>query len=49
MIDSNLLRGQKVRLTAVTKEDLLTITRWYEDAGFGRLFDALPAVPKTGQ
>lgn len=47
MIDTNLLRGQKVRLTAVAKEDLPTITRWYEDAGFSRLFDAKPAVPKS--
>jgi RimJ/RimL family protein N-acetyltransferase len=47
MIDVNLFRGQKIRLTAVSKEDLPTITRWYEDASFGRLFDAKPALPKS--
>jgi len=36
-----------VRLTAVEKSDLQTIARWYEDAGFGRLFDATPAAPRS--
>ncbi len=47
MNETNLLQGQKVRLTAVTKEDLPIIRHWYEDASFSRLFDALPAVPKS--
>lgn len=47
MIDMNLLRGQKIRLTAVSQEDLPTITHWYEDTGFSRLFDAKPALPKS--
>lgn len=47
MNSTNILRGEKVRLTAVTKEDSKAISRWYEDAGFSRLFDAFPAVPKS--
>ncbi len=47
MIPSNLLRGVQVRLTALTRDDLPTIARWQEDAEFLRLFDALPAYPKT--
>ena len=44
---STLLRGEKVRLTAVTPEDLPTLVGWYEDAAFMRLFDAVPAYPKS--
>ncbi len=44
---SNLLCGTKVRLTALTPDDFPTIARWYQDAEFLRLFDALPAYPKT--
>jgi RimJ/RimL family protein N-acetyltransferase len=47
MIPSNLLRGDRVRLTALTRSDLTTIARWHEDAQFLRLFDAVPAYPKT--
>lgn len=47
MIGSNILRGQKVRLTALSKEDLPVFSRWYEDAGYGRLLDAVPAAPKS--
>jgi RimJ/RimL family protein N-acetyltransferase len=42
------LHGSRVRLTALSPDDLPTIARWYEDAGFMRLYDARPAVPKTG-
>ena len=45
MITDNILRGEKIRLTSVTKEDIKAISQWYEDAGFSRLFDATPAVP----
>ncbi len=44
---STLLRGKKVRLTAVTDDDIPTITRWYQDAAFMRLFDAMPARPRS--
>lgn len=47
MLERNILRGKTVRLTAVEKEDLGTVGRWYEDAGFARLFDAIPAAPKS--
>ena len=47
MLDANIMRGDKVRLTAVDKNDLPVIGRWYEDAGFARLFDATPAAPKS--
>ena len=44
---SRLVHGSRVRLTALRQDDLPTIARWYEDAGFMRLYDARPAVPKT--
>lgn len=47
MMHSNLLCGNNVRLTALTPNDLPTIARWYQNADFLRLFDALPAYPKT--
>jgi RimJ/RimL family protein N-acetyltransferase len=47
MLSENILRGKVVRLTAVEKGDLAAIARWYEDSGFGRLFDAGPAAPKS--
>ncbi len=43
----NLLHGKKVRLVALTKEDLATVAQWYQDAEFMRLFDAAIAFPKT--
>lgn len=46
-LERNILQGQTVRLTAVEKEDLPAIGRWYQDAGFARLFDATPAAPKS--
>jgi RimJ/RimL family protein N-acetyltransferase len=47
MLASNLLHGPRVRLTAVTLDDLPTIARWHQDAVFARLFDAHPAAPKA--
>jgi RimJ/RimL family protein N-acetyltransferase len=47
MILSKLLHGERVRLNALTSDDLPTIVRWYEDADFMRLYDALPARPKS--
>jgi RimJ/RimL family protein N-acetyltransferase len=47
MLATNLLQGPRVRLTAVTLDDLPTIARWNQDAGFARLFEANPAAPKA--
>lgn len=47
MNPSNLLRGNRVRLTALTADDLPVLTRWYEDAEFLRFFDSRPAFPKA--
>jgi RimJ/RimL family protein N-acetyltransferase len=47
MISSNILKGKLVRLTALAKDDLPTFAAWYEDAGFSRLLDAVPAAPKS--
>lgn len=47
MLSSNLLAGEKVRLTAVTSNDLPTITRWWADADFLRLYNSAPAVPRN--
>ena len=43
----NLLRGDRIRLTALTSDDLPTMVRWFEDAEFMRLYDARPACPKS--
>ena len=47
MLGTNLLHGPRVRLTAVTLDDLATIARWNQDASFARLFEASPAAPKA--
>lgn len=47
MTPTNLLRGERIRLTALTPDDLPTLARWQQDAEFLRLFDAVPAYPKT--
>jgi RimJ/RimL family protein N-acetyltransferase len=47
MITPNLLRGEKVRLTAVTSQDASVLARWWADVDFLRLYDSLPAYPKT--
>jgi RimJ/RimL family protein N-acetyltransferase len=47
MITPNLLRGEKVRLTAVTPGDLPAITRWWADPDFLRLYNTAPAVPRN--
>jgi RimJ/RimL family protein N-acetyltransferase len=47
MIASNLLRGEKVRLTAVTANDLPIITRWWSDPDFLRLYNSAPATPRN--
>jgi RimJ/RimL family protein N-acetyltransferase len=47
MMLSNLLRGDKVRLTAFNPEDLPIVTRWYQNVLFMRLLDARVAAPQT--
>ena len=47
MTPSMLLRGNRVRLTALTQSDLPTVVQWHQNPDFLRLFDALPAYPKT--
>lgn len=47
MTSSMLLRGSRVRLTALTQNDLPTVIQWHQNPEFLRLFDALPAYPKT--
>jgi RimJ/RimL family protein N-acetyltransferase len=44
-----LLKGDKVRLTAVRDEDFGVVEKWYGDSGFMRHYDFMPAIPKTGQ
>ncbi len=44
---SNLWNSPRMRLTAVTINDLPAIARWYEDAEFARMLDARPAHPQT--
>ena len=46
-ISRNLWRGEVIRLTAITKEDYPALARWYQDAGFLRLWNADPAKPQT--
>ena len=44
---TGLLHGKRLRLTALSKEDLPTIARWQHNNEFLRFFDALPACPKS--
>lgn len=45
MDNSNILRGERIRLAAINKDDLPVFAGWYEDAGFSRLSDSTPAAP----
>ena len=45
MDNSNILRGERIRLTAINKDDLPVFAGWYEDAGFSRFSDSTPAAP----
>lgn len=47
MLQSNLLKGEQVRLTAVTADDLPTMVVWWADADFLRLYDSSPAWPQS--
>ena len=45
--ETPLLRGDRVRLTALDESDAPTIARWHEDADYLRLQDTNAAVPRT--
>ena len=47
MTPSTLLRGSRIRLTALTQSDLPTVTQWHQNPKFLRLLDARPAYPRT--
>lgn len=49
MLQSGLLKGERVRLTAVTKSDLSTMAAWWADADFLRLYDSSPAFPQSDE
>ena len=47
MPPARLLRGTRVRLTALTKEDLPTLARWTENPEYLHLADSAPAAPRS--
>ena len=47
MIAPNLLRGEKVRLTAVDHGDLATVAGWWHNPEFLRLYNTEPVVPRN--
>jgi RimJ/RimL family protein N-acetyltransferase len=46
-MNADILRGDRVRLTAVRPDDIPTIARWHDSGAFLRHFDTTPAVPRT--
>jgi RimJ/RimL family protein N-acetyltransferase len=49
VILSNLLRGEKVYLSPLTKEDSALMARWELNSEYMRLADSDPAVPHTAE
>lgn len=47
MVSSNLLRGDKVRLTALTSQDISAMARWWEDVYYLRHYAGEPAMPRN--
>lgn len=47
MAIDNILRGERVRLTALGANDLPLLAAWQQDAEFLRLLDAMPAHPRS--
>jgi RimJ/RimL family protein N-acetyltransferase len=43
----NVLRGERVRLTAMTERDVPIVAGWQNDGEFLRLYDAVPAAPRS--
>ena len=46
-MNMELLRGTKVRLTALSRDDAATISGWFGDVGYLRLQDTNMALPKN--
>jgi RimJ/RimL family protein N-acetyltransferase len=44
---TKLLVGPNIQLTALGLDDLPVLAQWYQDAEFLRLFDAVPAAPRS--
>jgi RimJ/RimL family protein N-acetyltransferase len=44
---NRLLKGQRVRLNALTENDVPAVARWDEDSRFLRLYDTRPARPRS--
>jgi RimJ/RimL family protein N-acetyltransferase len=47
MLPARLLRGDRIRLTALRSDDVPTIARWDEDSQFLRLYGARLAHPRS--
>lgn len=47
MIDSNLLRGERLWLTALSRADAATMARWEYDSEYLRMMDSSPARPRS--
>ncbi|MCP4539625.1 MAG: GNAT family N-acetyltransferase [Chloroflexi bacterium] len=47
IINTNLLRGDRVHLTAFREDDASTMARWSEDMGYLRLQETNLALPRT--
>jgi RimJ/RimL family protein N-acetyltransferase len=46
---NNLLKGEKVHLTALSKDDLPTYHKWFSNTEFLRLLNPYVAMPKTAE
>jgi RimJ/RimL family protein N-acetyltransferase len=46
-LPASLLRGERIRLTALSEDDASTIARWDENSQFLRLYGARPARPRS--
>lgn len=46
MLGSELLRGERLLLTALGRDNAATVATWYADAEFLRMYDAMAAFPK---
>lgn len=47
MVLRNLLKGDKLYLNVLKEEDLPIFEEWYNDISFLRLYDMIPAAPKS--
>jgi RimJ/RimL family protein N-acetyltransferase len=46
-VPTRLLRGERIRLTALNDGDVAALAHWDEDSQFLRLYDARPAHPRS--